>query len=334
MAFILFPGQLTARSALYQQVGSSVSAGVSLVRTVQRLAASPPARALAEPLRRIALRLEDGATLSEAVRSLGSWAPEFDAALIEAGETSGKLDSTCRLLAQSYGERARLARQVLMGLAYPALIFHFAFLIMPIGHLVALFHDGDVAAFLVRKVLFFLPFYGAALILVYAAQGTRGKAWRSGLESLAGRVPVLGRARWALVLARFAAALDALQNAGVPAVRAWPLAAGASGSPRLEREMRRWVPRLESGESAGDLILRSRLFPQHFASIYASSEHAGRVDDALPRLSEHYQEEGVRRMKVAAGVLTGLIYGAVMLVAAWQIITFWLGFYGQIVNIE
>jgi protein transport protein HofC len=334
MAFLIFPGQLSARSDFYHQLASSLAAGLPLTRSLRILAEGPPARGLSTPLGRIAGRLDNGATFAEAVRSLGSWAPEFDVALLEAGELSGRLDYSCRLLSRSYQERARLARQILIGLAYPAVLFHFAFLIMPIGHLVSLFHTGDIAAFLLRKLLFFIPFYIAILVVVYAAQGTRGRLWRSLIEQVMRLVPLVGKARRALVLSRLSLALDALFNAGVPAVRAWTLAAAASGSAAMQSEIRRWVPHLQNGEPASDLILASRAFPQHFASVYTSSELSGRIDEALPRLSEHYQEEGLRLVRLSAGMLTGLIYAAVLLVAAYQIVSFWLGFYGQIVNIE
>ncbi len=330
MAFIASPGQLSARSDLYHQLGSSLAAGLSLERTVRILAEAPPARSLARPLERIAERIRAGATFAEAVRSLDSWVPPFDVAMLHAGESTGRLDATCRMLSAAYGSRARLARQLLRGLAYPTFLFHFAFFIMPIGHLVALFHDGDVAAFLGRKLLFFLPFYAVALAIVFATQGTRGHAWRSLLERVTRVVPVVGGARHALVLSRFSLALDALLNAGVTPVTAWPLAAAASGSPALEREIATWVPRLGNGESAGDLILASPAFPSHFASIYASSEIAGRLDEALPRLSEHYQEEGLRSLRTSTTVLTMLIYLTVLGIAAYQIISFWLGYYGGI----
>jgi type IV pilus assembly protein PilC len=287
---------------------------------------------LRKPLGRIVQRLDAGATFAESVRSLGSWAPEFDIALIEAGESSGRLDYACRLLSRAYQERARMARQVLLGLAYPALLFHFVFLIMPIHHLVELVQEGDIARFFTRKLLFFIPFYFATLLVIYAAQSTRGREWRSLLERVSGMVPFLGKARRALALSRLSLALESLFNAGVPATRAWPLAAAASASPAIEREVSRWQTHLENGESAGDIILTSGTFPQHFSSIYSTSERAGRVDDALARLSEHYQYEGLRLMRIAAGVFTGVVYGLVMLVAVYQIMTFWLGHYGRILG--
>lgn len=334
MAFFLFPGQLAARGELYHQMAASLAAGLELVRTLQMLSANPPGRGMRHPLRRVIQRLEDGATFGEALRAQGSWAPPFDIALLEAGELSGRLDHACQLLSRAYVDRARLLRVMMIGLAYPVFVFHFAFLILPVTHLVSLFQGGELSAFVMAKLMFFIPFYLAVLAIIFLSQGSRGRGWRSLLERFTGLVPVLGKARRALSLSRLSLALDALLNAGVAAVRAWPLAASASGSPALEREVERWKPRLDDGQPAGDLILTSSRFPQHFRSVYASSELSGRVDEALPRLAEHYREEGERGMKVAAGLLTALVYGAVLVVVAYQIVSFWLGYYSRILSIS
>lgn len=332
MALIVTPAHLAARADFYHQIGTSVAAGLGLIRTLRILAQSPPAPHLARRASRIADRLESGSTASEAFRSLGSWAPDFDISLIEAGEQTGRIDRTCLALSQAYAARAALARQILMGLVYPILVFHVAFLILPVGHLVGLVRDGNVSGFLVHKLLFFGPVYLGTFALIVTLQRTQGGPARSVLESLTRFVPVLGRARKALALSRLSLALDALLNAGVNAVRAWPLAAAASGSPSIQREVARWKPRLEQGDPTSELLLQSSCFPPHFSNIYASAEIAGQVDDALPRLVTHYQEEGLRLMRVAAGVLIGVVYGGILLVVAYQIISFWLGFYGQILN--
>ena len=90
MAYLFFPGQLTARAEFYHQVASSLASGLTLRRTLRIIAENPPAAGLSHPVDRLAVRLEAGDTLGEALRRLGRWAPEFDVALIDAGEQSGR----------------------------------------------------------------------------------------------------------------------------------------------------------------------------------------------------------------------------------------------------
>src|SRR6185369_7883308 len=88
-----------------------------------------PSRSFREPLDRILATLNTGATFAEAAAATGRWLPQFDAALLEAGETSGRLPACLELLAEHYTERALLLRQTISSLAYPAFLFHFAVLL-------------------------------------------------------------------------------------------------------------------------------------------------------------------------------------------------------------
>ena len=69
--------------------------------------------------------------------------------------------------------------------------------------------------------------------LLFRLPGAARRKWRSRVENVLRRIPILGTARQDLALARLATALESLLNAGVPIVTAWELAATASGSPAL-----------------------------------------------------------------------------------------------------
>src|SRR5512132_865340 len=119
------PRQLTQRAELYHQLSSLTAAGVGLIAALAMVRDSPPARSLRLPLTHLIRELEQGATLTDGFSLLGRrWAASFDVALINAGENSGRLDVCFRFLAEYYQERARLARQVISDLLYPAFILH------------------------------------------------------------------------------------------------------------------------------------------------------------------------------------------------------------------
>src|SRR5215471_10794157 len=145
MPLIITPGQFAKRAEFYNQLGQLTGAGLGLIRALEQLKSHPPARSYQAPLRRLLEELNHGFTLTEALRRLGQWVPEFDLALLHAGETSGRLEACFRLLADYYRDRARLARQVLTDLAYPLFLFHFAIFIFPFPRL---FISGDLVAYL------------------------------------------------------------------------------------------------------------------------------------------------------------------------------------------
>jgi len=329
MSFLVTPGQLKQRAEFYQQLGQLVAAGVSLTQALEIQHRSPPARSFRQPLSIVIQRLNDGATFHEALLSTGRWMPEFDAALIHAGEQSGRLPACFTLLTRHYERSAALLRKTISSLIYPALLFHMAVLI---GPLPALVRSWDFLAYAAKTLGVLVPVYGIVGFLVFAAQGRHGERWRASVENFVRLIPLLGKARKNLALARLAAALEALLAAGVNIIDAWELAAGASGSPALRRDVARWRPQLEAGMTPAEALRGSREFPDLFANLYNTGEITGSLDDTLRRLHTLYQDEGERQLQAVAEWTPKIVYFGIVILVAWQVIRFWIGYFDQINN--
>ena len=133
-----------------------------------------------------------------------------------------------------------------------------------------------------------------------------------------------------LALSRLAAALEALLNAGVTVVEAWEMAATASSSPALRQTVAAWRPLLEAGQTPAELVSASPRFPELFANQYATGEISGQLDQTLRRLQAYYEEEGSRKLHAVAQWTPRAVYFFVVLLIAYQVIHFYLGYFGQI----
>ena len=324
---IVTPAHLTQRSEFYHQLGQLTGAGLGLVRALEQLRRNPPSASYREPVQRVLDELKNGCTLAEALRHTGRWLPQFDVTLIEAGEKSGRLDQSFRLLSDYYTERARMAKRLIADLAYPVFLLHFAIFILPFPNL---FLTGNGWLYLRQTLGVLVPIYAVVALLIYALQSRHGEAWRTWVEGLLSGVPVLGTARRYLAIARLAAALEALISAGVSIIEAWELAAAASGSPALRRTVRAWKPHLQAGQTPAEIILSSSRFPALFANQYSSGEISGKLDETLRRLHGYYQEEGSRKLHAVAKWVPVFIYLVIVAVIAYKIISFYLGYFQQI----
>jgi type II secretory pathway component PulF len=318
---------LTQRAEFYHQLGQLTGAGLGILQSLQHISRHPPARSYSRPIQQLQAEIGQGFTFTEALKQLGSWLSPFDIAVLHAGEQSGRLDTCFRLLADHYTDRARLARQVLADLAYPAFLFHFAVFIFPFAQL---FITGNWVAYLARCAMFLVPVYAIAALGIYAAQSRHGETWRAFLENVLDPVPLLGTARRYLALSRLAGALEALISAGVTIIEAWELAAVASGSPALRRTVVAWRPLVKEGHTPGEAVTASSRFPELFASQYNSGEISGKLDDALHRLQTYYQEEGSRKLHAVAQWTPRLLYLLVVGMIAYHVINFWTGYFNQI----
>lgn len=318
MPLIVTPRQLNQRAELYHQLGIMITAGLSVHKALEHLLTNPPSMDLVAPISQLLGNLNQGLTVSESIQRIGKWTPSFDLALIDAGERSGRLDACFKLLSVYYHERAQMAKQMISDSLYPLFLFNFAVFLYPAIDLVL---HGNLGHFLLVTVGIAGPIYILAFFIIYACQSRHNEAWRSKVEELLGRVPILGTARRQLALARLATALESLINAGVPIIMAWELAATSSGSPAIDRRVKSWKPKLEEGSTFSELVSKSPEFPELFANLYHTGEVSGTTDTTLRRLHTLYQEEGFSKMKALSQWAPKIVYFGVILFVAWKIIS-------------
>jgi len=335
---IVTPAQFIRRAELYHRLAQLTSAGIGVVQALEQIKRNPPANSFRKPLQKILDEITNGRTVTESMLSDG-WLPTFDTALIEAGERSGRIDSCFRLLADYYDERARLAKLIISQLIYPAILIHmatFIFLIL-LPYAFSEF-KANLAWLFIRAALVLSPIYLGTAFIVYAGQSQHGEKWRAFIEKLLRPVPILGSGRRALALSRLSMALEALISAGVNVVEAWELAAAASGSPALCRAVADWKPQLDAGRTPAELVNSTPVFPETFFHLYHSGEISGKLDEALRRLHDFYQEEGTHKLQMVAQWVPRLIYFIVVLIIAYAILQAWSHIYGpqselhQIIN--
>jgi type II secretory pathway component PulF len=331
MPLIITPRQLTRRAELYHQLAVLISAGLTIHQGLEQLKRHPPDRALREKVSVWLDYLNQGLTVSESVRRMGQWMPSFDLALIDAGEQSGRMDASFKLLAQHYEEKARLVKQTISDLMYPIFTLHVAAVVFPF---IAFVTSGNLLVFASSVLAIIVPLFAVVFGLIFACQGRHGEKWRALLERILRPIPVLGTARQDLALSRLAAALEALLNAGVPIIGAWELAATASGSPAIRQLVHSWRPRLDSGSTPSELVSESAEFPTVFHNLYHTGEISGKLDETLLRLHGLYMEEGVRRMRLVSRWGPQIVYFGVAIYVGYRVIGFYMGYFKMIDSIK
>lgn len=329
MPLIVTPGQFTQRAEFFHQLAQLTSAGIGLPGALEQIQRHPPARSFRQPIQRWLQQITAGHTFTESLQQTGGWVPAFDLALIQAGEQSGRLPDCLEQLSAHYRDRAQLLRRTLLMLGYPLFVLHFAILIFPMDRLTGLVLRGEMFAFLLQKLLVLGPLYGIVALGVLASQG-QAAGWRAFSERSLHFIPILGRARRSLAIARLSSALEALIHAGVNLMEAWELAAAASASPALMRVVRAAKPQLAAGTTPAEMIHASHEFPGEFAQMYSTGEISGKLDQSLNRARDYFQEEGSRKLKQFVFGCAGLLILTIMLLVAWQIISFYINYFKMI----
>lgn len=332
MPLFLTPRRLDQFGELYHQTGTMLGSGLTLPRTLELIRDAPPAASFRPHLNRVLADLRQGATFSEALANVRGWLPDLDIALIAAGEQSGRLDACCLRLATYYKDRARLLRAIFADLAYPVFLLLLVLLIFPPGALARLVWQGDVAGFLIPKLQILAAVALIQVLLLALNRTGQASGFRRAWEEVLHAIPIFGRARRSMALARLTLALEALLNAGVNILDAWPLAAAASGSPTLEAAAARARERMVAGETPGEAIAREAAFPAKFTSLYRSGELSGRLDQSLAYLHADYADEAARLYKRLAEWTPRLVFLLIAGVVGYFIVTFWTGYFSGLLD--
>lgn len=348
------PGQLNRRAAFFEQLAAMIAAGVPLIKALEMTGRNRSAGIPQKIIHELTHHLEEGHTFTDAMQLVSGqkrgsqaspnrpnqnyWLSDFDIALLSAGEESGQLDSTFRLLARYYASRAKLIHDTIASSLITIVTLHLFLLIFPIGLFQACFLgllNGQYAMclpFVIEKIVVFGLLYGSLWFLTFASQGNRGEGWRAGVEAFFKLIPWLRSALKSLVVARLAMALNALLSAGVPVIRAWELAAVSCGSPSLKKEVFTWTPQLESGTTPAEMVAQIPYFPDMFTQLYQSGEISGKQDETLTRLHTYYEEEGFRKLHTFCRVLMFTIYFSIAILIGIFVIRFWTNYFSTMLN--
>jgi type IV pilus assembly protein PilC len=335
---IVTPGELNRRAELYHQLAASIAAGVPLMKALEMAGRSPTARGSRKIIPILIGHLQEGHTFTDSMIKIKGWLPEFDVALLSAGEKSGQIDESFKLLARYYASRAKIIRDTISDLVVTILTLHVFFLVFPVTLFVAFFWGfmdnqySQCIPFIIQKTIIFGGIYGIVLLSVFACGGNRGESWRLLIEKIFQMVPLLRTALKYLALARLASALDALNKAGVSAVAGWRLAGAASGSPHLKREILKWSPQLETGLTPAEMVTQIRYFPEMFSNLYQTAELSGKVDETLVRLNTYFEEEGFRTLRLFTQILNKTLYFLLVFMVAYSVIGFYTGYFNAALN--
>lgn len=333
------PAELNRRAELYTQLATTIAAGMPLIQALDLASRNNSLRSSRKTIQALVIHLRAGHTFGDSMGKVQGWMPEFDVALLAAGEASGQLDTAFKLLGRYYASRAKIIRDTISDLATTMLTLHVFLLVFPLGLLVSCasgFMDNNYALcvpFLLQKLAVFGTLYGVILFFIFASGNRRGESWRAIVESIFQMIPLLGTALKYLALARLASALDALSNAGVSVVKSWELAGAASGSPQLKREISEHSPQLETGLTPAEMTAQIRYFPEMFTHLYSTAEMSGKIDETLVRLHTYYEEEGFRILRLFTQILNRTIYGLLVLIVAYKIISYYTGYFNNALKV-
>lgn len=295
-------------------------AGVPVRNALETLAAGgggPQARLAG----RLLAGIEEGSTLAEALKRCPRDVPPQHAAIIEAGECTGTLDSVLKRLVERLDQERAIALELLKAVAWPVFLTVAAVVLLPLY----LLFTGEDALYVTIQVVFF----SAGALLAACLSGVipvipPGSGRRALVESLLLRTPWVRDTFLEAVLSRVFGLLGVLIEVGGSLEDSFRLAAGAVTWDGIRHDLLTVPQSLRRGSSLHEAIGAAGRIPlrREWVARVLMGETAGTLDKSFQELGSELEQRFLGRIQRLAKVLPGLIVilvGAVVLYRALEV---------------
>jgi type IV pilus assembly protein PilC len=295
-------------SVISRQIATMLSAGVTLIQTIDMIAKGHSKAQMRKLLTQIGDDVKAGNPLSLALRKHPKYFDDLYCDLVETGEQSGALETIYDRIA-TYKEKAEaLKSKIKKAMFYPIAVVVVAFIVTAIllVFVVPQFEEifssfgAELPAFtlFVLAISRFVQDYGIFILIAMIGAGimfqryyAKSKAMRDYLDKKILKVPVIGAILKKAAIARFTRTLSTTFAAGVPLVGALESAAGAAGN-AVFRDAILFVRReVAGGIQMHTAMHATNVFPDMVTQMIAIGEESGSVDEMLSKVATIYEAE-------------------------------------------
>jgi general secretion pathway protein F len=304
------------REHLFHALAQLSRSGIALGKALDILARNSDRR-VGSCLRTLRVTLQSSENVGEAFRTSGF--SKSDAAVIYAGEASGRLHAVFGELAGFYAQLAQARRAVIAKSIYPLLVLHLAAILLAIPPALL---DGGWTSFLAQSLPILVGFYLSVLLGAILWRLTRSLLSRSpGSAKTIIRIPVLGRFLLHWTLWKFTSVLSLYIAAGGGLLRAFEMAATACENADLDATTSAALSRVKHGERLGEAFRKQAGLPESLLRFIEVGEHAGRLEEESRRAAEFFKQQTLQSLDVVAEWAPRLLYISVIIFTGWLIIT-------------
>ncbi len=323
-------------SVFTRQLADLLEAGLPLIRALTVLHRQTENARLRGILSDIKDFVQDGNTLSDALKRHPRVFSNFYISMAQSGERGGNMEQVLVRLSEFLESQEELLAKVHAALAYPALmaivgtITIIVLVTFVIPEIVSMFQDLNQALPLPTMILmnissFLRNYWHIGLILAAlfvfgirrAGEGSEGKAR---VDKIKLSLPLFGSLILRTEIARFSRTMATLLNSGVPILEALGVVIRIMESEIMRRELRRAQHDVREGSTLAAGLRKSPYFPPFVTNMIAVGEEGGMLEQALFKVAQAYAREVERTVKMLTSMLEpfmilsmGLIVGFIVI---------------------
>jgi type II secretory pathway component PulF len=251
--------------------------------------------------------IEGGSFLSEALVKHPKVFPALYVSMIKAGEAAGTLDEILERLATLTEHEKDIRTKIKAATFYPRIVVTVisgAFIILMtfvVPRFATMFSRFGATLPLPTRIMIgindIFHHYWYLMIILLAAivlgfhwyKNTRNGRLR--LDSLKIRVPIFGPLFLKIAMSRFAHILGMLMRSGVAILDTLEIASATVTNKVISQEINKLREGVREGSGLSEPLKQSGVFPPIVVQMISVGEQSGKLDEMMPKVSQHYDLE-------------------------------------------
>jgi type IV pilus assembly protein PilC len=291
-----------------RQLATMIEAGVSVVAALVTLEEQTDDKYLQEVIADVRSDVESGVIFSKALARHPKVFNRLFVSMVQAGESSGTLDTVLDRVAMQIEKETQIKRRVKGAMVYPAVVISFATLVLifmllfivPVFVKVFDQLNGQLpkptqivmgASNLLRHDWYIIfPLIGASIWGLRRLKQT--EEGRRRWDTFKLKIPMkIGDVVQKIALARFSRTLSTLVAAGVDIITALEITGGTAGNWVLEESLGRIRERVHEGVPISEPLEDDPIFPPMVSQMVKIGEETGELDKMLGKVADFYEDE-------------------------------------------
>ena len=294
-------------SVFCRQFVSITQAGVPMKEALQMLTEQTENKYLKQAVANVLANVEKGNTLADSMAAEKDIFPDIMVHMVEAGESSGSLDTSFARMAVHFEKEAKLKATIRKATIYPIILIFAVIgviavmLLFVIPIFIDMFADLDVEMPALTMGVMNLSKWTAghwyvivavivAVILAYQAI-YRTDQGRLKIDLIKMKIPLLGKLNVKSTCAQFARTMSTLMAAGVPTIACLETVAKIVKNIHYKNALMKAREEVMKGIPLSEPLETSGIFPPMVYHMTSIGEDTGNMEDMLTKLADYYDEE-------------------------------------------
>lgn len=327
-------------STFLLQLSIMIKCGVNLAEALQSLEHGEESPAFKKILGEVRAKVYGGQPFSDALAAHPDVFDRFMVAMIRVGETGGVLEQVLAKLSSTSKRRMALRNQIIGALAYPAVLFSVAGVVLlilmgfAVPRFAELFLKAGLELPIATRILISVSTFvsgnlyqvivGVFLLIVIFVAGLFTAEGRKNVGELALHMPIMRPVMQRFFVVQIAESMGLLLAAGVPLRELLMAIEGTMTLPTPKGVVTRMREFIDQGGSLKQALEDGPIFPAMAVKLIETGEVTGSLDAMFGEVASYYDDQLQTAIKSALSMLEPLLIAMMAVVVGFIMISIFI----------